>query len=45
MSDNKGFLKTTTEADNFEPFMVGDEQAGEVHWLGTTNRHHYLWTN
>jgi len=37
MSDNEGFLKTTTEADNFEPFMVGDEQAGEVHWLGTTN--------
>ena len=37
MSDIKGFLKTTTEADNFEPFMVGDEQAGEVHWLGTTN--------
>jgi uncharacterized cupin superfamily protein len=37
MSDNKGFLKTTIEAGNYEPFMIGDKQAGEVHWLGTTN--------
>ena len=37
MSDNKGFLKTTIEASNYEPFMIGDKQAGEVHWLGTSN--------
>jgi uncharacterized cupin superfamily protein len=37
MSDNKGFLKTTIEAGNYEPFMIGDKQAGEVHWLGTSN--------
>jgi uncharacterized cupin superfamily protein len=37
MSANKGFLKTTIEAGNYEPFMIGDKQAGEVHWLGTSN--------
>ena len=37
MSENKAFLKTTAEANNYEPFMIGDKQAGEVHWLGTVN--------
>ncbi|MEE2693246.1 MAG: cupin domain-containing protein [Pseudomonadota bacterium] len=37
MSENKSFLKTTSGASEYEPFMIGDKQAGEVHWLGTTN--------
>lgn len=37
MSNTNGFLKTTTQASDYEPFMIGDKQAGEVHWLGTTN--------
>ena len=37
MSENKAFLKTTAEANNYEPFMIGDKQAGEVNWLGTVN--------
>ena len=28
---------SSTSTDNYEPFMSGDEQAGEVHWLTTTN--------
>ncbi|MGH1536983.1 MAG: cupin domain-containing protein [Gammaproteobacteria bacterium] len=36
MSD-KTYTKSTTSTEDFEPFMVGDKQAGEVHWLTTTN--------
>lgn len=37
MINKTGFLKTVVDAENYEPFMVGDKQAGEVHWLSTTN--------
>ena len=37
MSENKSFLKTTSGASEYEPFMIGDKQAGEVHWLETAN--------
>ena len=37
MSNTSGFLKTTVSAENYEPFMIGDKQAGEVHWLSVTN--------
>lgn len=37
MSNASGFLKTTVTAENYEPFMIGDKQAGEVHWLSVTN--------
>ena len=37
MSENKVFFKTTVDASNYEPFMIGDKQAGEVHWLETAN--------
>ena len=30
-------VKSTITTDDYEPFMVGDKQAGEVHWLTTTN--------
>ena len=33
----KNYTKSTTSTDDYEPFMVGDKQAGEVHWLTTTN--------
>jgi len=31
------YVKSTISTDDYEPFMVGDKQAGEVHWLTTTN--------
>lgn len=31
------YIKSTISTDDYEPFMVGDKQAGEVHWLTTTN--------
>lgn len=34
---NDIFAKSTISTETYEPFMVGDKQAGEVHWLGTTN--------
>tara|TARA_Y100000816_G_scaffold66415_1_gene44130 strand:+ start:2769 stop:2981 length:213 start_codon:yes stop_codon:yes gene_type:complete len=37
MNENKSFLKTTSGVSEYEPFMIGDKQVGEVHWLGTTN--------
>ncbi|MEM8844015.1 MAG: cupin domain-containing protein [Pseudomonadota bacterium] len=36
MSEN-AYVLSSTATDNYEPFMNGDEQAGEVHWLTTTN--------
>lgn len=27
------YKKSAVTSDNYEPFMVGDKQAGEVHWL------------
>lgn len=37
MSNQVEYLKSNTSATNYEPFMSGDKQAGEVHWLGTEN--------
>ena len=31
------YLKSNISTSAYEPFMVGDKQAGEVHWLGQTN--------
>jgi uncharacterized cupin superfamily protein len=35
MSNKYSLSNTSTE--NYEPFMVGDKQAGEVHWLAQEN--------
>ncbi len=37
MSNNAAYFKSTTSTDSYEPFMVEDKQAGEVHWLSQTN--------
>ena len=37
MSVKIDFRKSSVATDSYEPFMVGDKQAGEVHWLGQTN--------
>ncbi len=36
MRDNK-YSISSISTESYEPFMVGDKQAGEVHWLSTTN--------
>ena len=37
MSQNDICKRTTISNDSYEPFMLGDKQAGEVHWLSQTN--------
>jgi uncharacterized cupin superfamily protein len=37
MSNKTAYIKSSLSTDNYEPFMVGDKQAGEVHWLTTEN--------
>ncbi len=37
MGKSAGFVKSTVSTTTYEPFMVGDKQAGEVHWLTQTN--------
>ncbi|MBT7542656.1 MAG: DUF861 domain-containing protein [Gammaproteobacteria bacterium] len=37
MSQNQKYKISNIVTENYEPFMIGDKQAGEVHWLGTTN--------
>tara|TARA_B100000575_G_scaffold91014_1_gene72330 strand:- start:80 stop:424 length:345 start_codon:yes stop_codon:yes gene_type:complete len=37
MSQNDICKRTTISNDLYEPFMLGDKQAGEVHWLSQTN--------
>jgi len=37
MSKDTTYTKSSLSTDNYEPFMVGDKQAGEVHWLTTEN--------
>jgi uncharacterized cupin superfamily protein len=37
MNDKATYVKSTITTDEYEPFMVGDKQAGEVHWLTQTN--------
>ncbi len=31
------YTQSSLSTNNYEPFMVGDKQAGEVHWLTTEN--------
>lgn len=37
MSKDAAYIKSSLATDDYEPFMVGDKQAGEVHWLTTEN--------
>ena len=37
MSNKFAYIKSTVSTEAYEPFMVGDKQAGEVHWLTQTN--------
>ncbi len=37
MNKNDEYLKSTISTETYEPFMVKDKQAGEVHWLTQTN--------
>lgn len=37
MNKDAKYVKSTTLTESYEPFMVGDKQAGEVHWLTQTN--------
>ena len=36
MSNDK-FSRSSVLTETYEPFMIGDKQAGEVHWLTQTN--------
>lgn len=36
MSNDK-YTRSSISTETYEPFMLGDKQAGEVHWLTTTN--------
>ena len=31
------YVKSSISTESYEPFMLGDKQAGEVHWLTQTN--------
>tara|TARA_R110002049_G_scaffold182041_1_gene349549 strand:- start:8127 stop:8474 length:348 start_codon:yes stop_codon:yes gene_type:complete len=37
MSKDTAYIKSSLDTNSFEPFMIGDKQAGEVHWLTTEN--------
>ncbi len=37
MSENVKYMKSAISTESYEPFMAGDKQAGEVHWLTQTN--------
>lgn len=37
MHKSAAYHKSTVSTDTYEPFMVGDKQAGEVHWLTQIN--------
>lgn len=37
MNKDTVYIKSSLSTDNYEPFMVDDKQAGEVHWLTTEN--------
>ena len=37
MSKDTVYTKSSLSSDSYEAFMVGDKQAGEVHWLTTEN--------
>ena len=37
MDKKAEYVRSTVASDDYEPFMIGDKQAGEVHWLAQTN--------
>ncbi len=37
MSAEGDYTKSIVSTNDYEPFMVGEKQAGEVHWLTATN--------
>ena len=37
MPDRNNHRITNASTTEYEPFMIGDKQAGEVHWLTQTN--------
>ena len=37
MGKQAEYTKSTVSTNTYEAFMVGDKQAGEVHWLTQTN--------
>ena len=37
MNQDVEYIKSTISTKTYEPFMVGDKQAGEVHWLTQKN--------
>lgn len=37
MNENAEYVKSTISTTAYDPFMLGDEQVGEVHWLTQTN--------
>lgn len=37
MNSTVEYIKSTISTEAYEPFMVEDKQAGEVHWLTQTN--------
>ncbi len=37
MSNSTEFKKISISTEAYEPFMLGDKQAGEVYWLSLTN--------
>ena len=37
MNENDQNVKSTISTTSYEPFMLGDKQVGEVHWLTQTN--------
>ena len=37
MSQSQNYKRSNTSTETYEPFMLGDKQAGEVHGLSVTN--------
>lgn len=37
MNKEIGYIKSVVSTNAYEPFMVGEKQAGEVHWLTQIN--------
>ena len=35
--NNNQYIKSTSSTESYVPFMLGDKQIGEVHWLTQTN--------
>ncbi len=37
MNNKVEYLRSVISTESYEPFMVGEKQAGDVHWLTQTN--------